>query len=68
MKYYLNSPHLFPHIEGDRWVERDDYEFESILEFKKQHTQIKEKSKKELEDLQKKDLQKKICKLWRIRI
>jgi hypothetical protein len=28
------SPHLFPHIEGSRWVERDEYELDSVLKYK----------------------------------
>lgn len=36
------SPHLFPDIEGQKWVEREEYEHVEILEYKSQ--KIKEQS------------------------
>ncbi|GFO96736.1 uncharacterized protein ig2599ANME_0926 [groundwater metagenome] len=47
------SPHLFPHIEGVRWVERDDYELESVLRYKADKIKVQERAKSELEELDK---------------
>ena len=35
------SPHLFPHVEGVRWVERNEYELESVLELRNQKSKPK---------------------------
>ncbi|MHA2062186.1 MAG: hypothetical protein ACW963_07865, partial [Candidatus Sifarchaeia archaeon] len=48
------SPILFPHIEGFRWVERDEYEFDSILECKAKKDEVKKKAVEELEEIDKK--------------
>jgi len=48
------SPHLFPHIEGLRWVERDEYELDSILNYKSQKEEVLQRAKRELEELDKK--------------
>ena len=48
------SPHLFPHIEGTRWVERDEYELDSILKYKTEKIAVRQKLKLELEELDRK--------------
>jgi hypothetical protein len=48
------SPHLFPHIEGFRWVERDEYELDSVLKYKAQKTEVQQRAKRKLEELDKK--------------
>jgi hypothetical protein len=48
------SPHLFPHIEGSRWVERDEYELDSVLKYKAEKIEVRQRAKKELEELDKK--------------
>jgi hypothetical protein len=48
------SPHLFPHIEGSRWVERDEYELESVLKLKTERTEVQQRAKKELAEVDKK--------------
>ena len=48
------SPHLFPHIEGARWVERDEYELDSVLKYKTDKIAVREGANRELEDLDKK--------------
>ena len=45
------SPHLFPHIEGMRWVERDEYELDSIIKYKNDKIMIRKRAEKELEEL-----------------
>jgi len=48
------SPHLFPHIEGLRWVERDEYELDSIIKYKNEKINVRQRAEKELEELDKK--------------
>ena len=48
------SPHLFPHIEGLRWVERDEYELDSIIKYKNEKILVRQRAEKELEELDKK--------------
>jgi len=48
------SPHLFPHIEGARWVERDEYELDSVLKYKTDKIEVQKRAKRELADLDKK--------------
>jgi hypothetical protein len=48
------SPHLFPHIEGSRWVERDEYELDSVLKYKAEKIEVRQRAKRELEELDKK--------------
>ncbi len=48
------SPHLFPHIEGIRWVERDEYELDSVLKYKAEKIKVQQRAKRELEELDKK--------------
>lgn len=45
------SPHLFPHIEGIRWVERDECELPSVLEYKTEKIDIQRRAKREVEEL-----------------
>jgi hypothetical protein len=48
------SPHLFPHIEGARWVERDEYELDSVLKYKTDKIEVQKRAKRELVGLDKK--------------
>ena len=34
------SPHLFPHVEGAKWVERDEYELDSDMIFLREDNKI----------------------------
>jgi len=45
------SPHLFPHIEGIRWVERDEYELVSVLGYKTEKIKVQQRAKRELEEI-----------------
>lgn len=47
------SPHLFPYLEGARWVEREEYELDSVLGYKAEKMRVQQRAKKELEDLDK---------------
>jgi hypothetical protein len=47
------SPHLFPHIKG-RWVERDEYEIDSVLKCKTDKIEVQKMAKRELEELDEK--------------
>ena len=47
------SPHLFPHIEGSRWVERAEYELDSVLKYKTDKVEVQLRAKRELEELDK---------------
>lgn len=42
------APHLFPDLEGSKWVQRDDYELEAIKEFKNEKIKVKEEAKEQL--------------------
>ena len=48
------SPYLFPHIEGSRWVERAEYELDSVLKYKAKKVEVQKRAKRELEKLDKK--------------
>lgn len=48
------SPHLFPHIEGYRWVEREEYELDSVLKYKANKIEVQQRAKREFEELDKK--------------
>ncbi len=48
------SPHLFPHIEGLRWVERDEYELESIKILKNNKIEEKKRAQAELDEIENK--------------
>jgi len=45
------SPHLFPHIEGVRWVERDEYELVPVLNYKAGKVEVQLRAERELEEL-----------------
>jgi hypothetical protein len=45
------SPHLFPHFEGKRWLERDEYEHQSVLELKTRQVQIQQAARDQIEQL-----------------
>lgn len=51
------SPHLFPHVEGARWVERDEYELEQVLNYKADKIKVQQNAERELEDIDKKILE-----------
>jgi len=46
------SSHLFPHIEGDKWVERDEYEHESILKLKKEKLTLIKNTKTRINEIE----------------
>lgn len=48
------SPHLFPNLEGAKWVQRDEYELEAIKKFKMDKIQVEKEAKKQLDMLDKK--------------
>jgi hypothetical protein len=48
------SPHLFPDFEGSKWIERDEYEIDSVKEIKSQIEQIKESKDLEIKILSEK--------------
>jgi hypothetical protein len=48
------SPHLFPHIEGSQWVEKEEYELDSVLKYKAKKIEVQHRAKRELEELDKK--------------
>lgn len=45
------SPHLFPHVEGARWVERDEYELKSVLDLKDQKIKARESYEQQVQNL-----------------
>jgi hypothetical protein len=45
-------PHLFPEIEGGKWINRDEYEFESILVLKAEIKSIHEEANKGILDVE----------------
>lgn len=51
------SPHLFPQAEGLRWIERDEYELETVLQYKKEKIDIEEKAKKDIAKIDEKILE-----------
>jgi hypothetical protein len=48
------SPHLFPDLEGVKWIRRDEYELEAIKKFENEKIQVKEEAEKQLNCLMKK--------------
>ncbi|NQE46089.1 hypothetical protein C5S31_08730 [ANME-1 cluster archaeon GoMg2] len=50
------SPHLFSHIEGSPWVEKEEYELDSVLKYKAKKIEIQQRAKRELEMRDKKIL------------
>lgn len=58
IKFFKNilpelSPHLFPHVEGSRWVQRPEYELPKILDLKSRIEQIQEEARKQVVELEK---------------
>jgi hypothetical protein len=51
------SPHLFPHVEGARWVERDEYELSQVLNYKTDKIKVQQRAEREVEDIDKKILE-----------
>jgi hypothetical protein len=51
------SPHLFPHIEGSQWVEREEYELDSVLKYRAKKIEVQQRAKRELDELEKKILE-----------
>jgi hypothetical protein len=47
------SPRLFPHLEGFRWVERQEYELPKILEIRGKIHRIQEQARKQIGVLEK---------------
>ena len=47
------SPHLFPHYEGSKWIQRDEYEIPSIISFKKEIEKIKNRAQDEIVSVEK---------------
>lgn len=45
------TPHLFPHLEGGRWVHRPEYELPKISELKARIEQIEEETRRRLTEL-----------------
>ena len=46
------SPHLFPHAEGARWVQRSEYELPRILELRSQIARIQEETREQVTALE----------------
>lgn len=44
------SPRLFPHQEGMKWVEREEYELDSITKLKRKINEIEEDAKRKIEE------------------
>lgn len=50
------SPHLFPDFKMFKWVENDEYELDTILNYKTEKMKVNQRTKKELEEIDKKIL------------
>jgi len=50
------SPHLFPDFKMFKWVENNEYELDTILNYKTEKMKVNQKTKKELEEIDKKIL------------
>lgn len=48
------SPHLFPHIEGSNWVERNEYELLPIIEYQKEIDSIQKKAQYDIKEIENK--------------
>ena len=48
------SHEIFPHLEGAKWVERDEYELDSIQKYKHEKLEIRAEAEKDLKALDKK--------------
>lgn len=47
------SPHLFPHFEGTRWVQRPEYELPKVLELKNEIERIQQEARRQVVELEK---------------
>lgn len=45
-------PRLFPHVEGAKWVERDEYEISSIIDLKANKKRIQEETKRAIDEIE----------------
>lgn len=45
------SPHLFPFYEGSKWIERYEYEIDSILKLKAEKIEVQERAKDDIQKL-----------------
>ena len=50
-------PNLFPELVSGKWLERDDYEFETIIELKSERNEIEEKAAKKVTEIDQKIIQ-----------
>jgi len=50
------SPHLFPDFKMFKWVENNEYELDTILNYKTEKMKVNQRAKKELEEIDKKIL------------
>jgi len=50
------SPHLFPDFKMFKWVENNEYELDTILNYKTEKMKVNQRTKKELEEIDKKIL------------
>jgi len=48
------SPHLFPDLEGAKWVQRDEYELEEIKKLKNEKIKVEEETERQLAELDEK--------------
>jgi len=48
------SPHLFPDFKMFKWVENNEYELDTILNYKTEKMKVNQRAKKELEEIDKK--------------
>jgi hypothetical protein len=48
----LISPHLFPHLEGARWIQRSEYELPTVLELRSQIVDIQAQARTRIADLE----------------
>ncbi len=46
-------PHLFPYVEGVRWVQKPEYEFPNVLELKSRIQEIQEEARRQVLELEK---------------
>jgi hypothetical protein len=46
------APHLFPHVEGAKWVQRPEYELPKILELTDEIRRIQEEARQQVTDLE----------------
>jgi hypothetical protein len=51
------SPHLFPDFKKFKWIEDNEYELDTILNYKTEKIKVNQRSKEELEEIDKKILE-----------